>query len=142
MEDVKVSVLNSSSVEVGRGEGSGMKGGGVFPIALATNADKMSVFIDTPVADVLGGFCLSFLVKEDDGIEVRLSTVIPYPPFARVVRVLKVASKWGGKANRLRGRSGSGDSRLVLSEADRFITINTVVIHVQLSEVENARNEK
>jgi len=142
VEDVKVSVLNSSSVEVGRGEGSGMKGGGVFLIALATNTDKISVFIDTSVTDVSGGFRLSLLVKEDDGIEVRLSAVIPYPSFTGVVGVLKVASKWRGKANRLRGGSGSSDGRLVLSEANRFVTIDTVVIHIRLSKVKNARDEK
>ena len=52
MEDVEVSVLDSSSVKIGRGEGSSMKGGGVFPIALATNANKMSIFIDTPVTNI------------------------------------------------------------------------------------------
>ena len=142
VEDIEVSVLDPSSVEIGRGEGSSMKGGGIFPIALAMNADKISILVDTSVADILGGFCLSFLVKEDDGVEVRLSTVIPYPPFARVIGVLKVASKWGGKANRLRRGSGSGDGGLVLSEADGFVTVDTVVIHVRLSEVENTRNEE
>ena len=142
VEDIEVGVLDSSLVEIGRGEGSSVKGGGIFSIALAMNADKMSIFVDTPVADVLGGFRLSFLIKEDDGVEVRLSTVVLYPSFTRVIGVLKVTSKWGGKVNRLRGGSGSGDSRLVLSEANRFITVDTVIIHVQLSEVENTRDEK
>jgi len=142
VEDIEVGVLNPSLVEIGRGEGSSVKGGGVFPIALPMNADKMSVFVDAPVTDISGGLCLSFFVKEDNGIEMRLSTVILYPPFARVVRVLKIASKWGGEANRLRGRSGSGGGRLVLSEANGFITVDTVVIHVWLSEVKNARDEK
>jgi len=78
VEDIEVSVLNSSLVKIGRGEGLSMKGGGVFPIALVMNTDKMSIFIDTPVTNISGGFRLSFLVKEDNGIEVRLSTVIPY----------------------------------------------------------------
>jgi len=142
VEDIEVGVLDSSSVEIGRGEGSSVKGGGIFPIAFVTNADKMSIFVDAPVADILGGFRLSFLVKEDDGVEVRLSTVVLYPSFARVIGVLEVASKWGGKVNGLRRGSGSGDGRLVLSEADRFVTVDTVVIHVWLSEVENARNKK
>jgi len=142
MEDVEVGVFDSSSVEIGRGECSSMKGSGVFLIVLAKNANKMGVFVDASVADVSGSLCLSFLVKEDNGIEVGLSTIIPYPPFTRVVGVLKVASEWGGKANRLRGRSGSGDGRLVLGKAGRFVTVDTVVIHVQLSEVENARDEE
>ena len=142
MEDVEVSVLNSSLVKIGRGEGSGVKGGGVFLIALATNTNKMSIFIDTSVTNISGGFCLSFLVKEDNGIKMRLSTIIPYPPFTGVVGVLKVASKWGGKANGLRGGSGSGDGRLVLSEADRFVAVDTIVVHVWFSEVENARNKE
>jgi len=119
-----------------------VKGGGVFLITLAMNADKMSIFIDAPVTDILGSFRLSFLVKEDNGIEVRLSAVIPYPPFSGVVGVLKVTSKWRSKANRPRGGGGSGDSRLVLSEAGGFVTVDTVVVHVRLSEVENVRNEK
>ena len=142
MEDVEVGVLNSSLVEIRRGKGSSVKGGGILLIALATNADKVSVFVDAPVADILGGFCLSFLVKEDDGVEMRLSTIIPYPPFSRVVRVLKVASKRGGKANGLRGGSGSSDGWLVLSEADGFVTVDAVVIHIWLGEVENTRNEE
>jgi len=142
VEDIKVSVLNSSSVEIGGGEGSSVKGGGVFLITLVTDADEMSVFVDSPVTDISGSFRLPFLVKEDNGIEVRLSAVVPYPSFTWVVRVLKVASEWGGKANRLRGGSGSGNSRLVLSKADRFVAIDTVVLHVRLSEVKNARNEE
>jgi len=142
MENIEIGVFDPSSVKIGRGEGSSMKRGGVLSIALAVNADKMSVFVDTPVADIPGHFHLSFLVEEDDGVEVRLSTVIPYPPFARVVRVLKVASKWWGETNGLRGGSRSGDGGLVLSEADGFVTVDTVVIHVRLSEVENTRNEE
>jgi len=142
MEDVEVSVLNSSSVEIRRGKCSSMKGGGVFLITLMANADKMGIFVDASVTDVLGSLCLSFLVEEDNGVEVGLSTIIPHPPFTRVVGVLKVASEWGGEANRLRGGSGSGDGRLVLSKADRFVTVNAVVIHVRLSEVENARDEE
>ena len=102
MEDVKISVLDPSSIEIGRGEGLSVKGGGVFPVALTTNANKMSILVDAPVTDILGGLRLSFLVKEDNGIKVRLSTIIPYPSFTRVVGVLKVASKWGGEADRLR----------------------------------------
>ena len=102
----------------------------------------MGVFVNAPITDILGSLCLPFFVEEDDGVEVRLSAVVPYPPFARVIRVLKVASKWGGKVNRLRGGSGSGDSGLVLSEADGFVTVDTIVIHVQLSEVKNARDEE
>jgi len=142
VEDIEVSVLNSNLIEIRRGKGLSVKGGGVLLIALAANADKVSVFVDTPVADVLGGFCLSFLIKEDNGVKMRLSTVILYPPFSRVVGVLKVTSKWGSKANGFRRGSGSGDGMLVLSEADRFVTVDTVVIHVWLSEVKNARDEE
>jgi len=142
VEDVEIGVLDPSLVKIGRGEGLSIKGGGVFPITLVMNTNKMSIFIDTPVTDVSGGFCLSFLVKEDDGIEVRLSTIIPYPSFTRVVGVLKVASKWGSEANRFRRGSGSSNGRLVLSEADRLVTVDTVVVHVWLSEVKNARDKE
>jgi len=142
VEDVEVSVLDPNSIEIGRGEGLSMEGGGVFLIALATNANKVSIFVDTPVTNILSSFSLSFLVEEDNRIKVGLSTIILYPPFTRVVGVLKVASKWGGEANRLRGGSGSGDGRLVLSEANGFVTVDTVIIHVRLSKVENVGNEE
>jgi len=142
VEDVEVGVFNSSPVEIRRGKGLSVKGGGVLLIALVTDADKVSVFVDTPVADILGGFCLSFLIKEDDRVEMRLSAIILYPPFSRVVGVLKVASKRGSKANGLRGGSGSGDGRLVLSKADRFVTVDAVVVHVWLSEVKDAGNKE
>ena len=93
VEDVEIGILDSSSIEIGRGEGLSMKGGGVFPIALTMNTDKMGIFVDASVTDILGGLCLSLLVKKDNRIEVRLSSIIPYPSFTRVVRVLKVASK-------------------------------------------------
>ena len=130
MEDIEVSVFDSSPVKIGGGEGSSMKGSGVVSIALAMNADKMSILVDTSVTDISSSLRLSFLVKEDDRVKVRLSTIIPYPPFARVVRILKVTSKWGGKTNRLRRGSGSGDGRLVLGKADRLVTVDTIVIHV------------
>jgi len=142
VEDVEVSIFDPSTVEIGRGEGPSVEGGRVLVGTLATNTDQMSVFVDTPVTDVLSSLCLSFLVEEDDGVEVRLSSIILHPPFTRVVGILKVASKWGGKVNRLRGGSGSGDGRLVLSEADRLITVDAVVIHVRLGEVKNTRDEK
>jgi len=63
----------------------------------------MGVFVNAPITDILGSLCLPFFVEEDDGVEVRLSSVILHPPFTRVVGILKVASKWGSKVNRLRG---------------------------------------
>ena len=63
----------------------------------------MSVFIDAPVTDILGSFRLPFLIEEDNGVEVRLSPVVPHPPFTRVVGILKITSKWGGKTDRLGG---------------------------------------
>ena len=142
MEDVEIGIFDSSVIEVRGREGSSVKGSGVLLITFMMNTNKISAFVDTPVADVLGSFCLSFLVKEDNGIEMRLSTVILYPPFARVIRVLKVASEWWSKMDRLGRRSGSSDGRLVLSEVNRFITVDTVVIHVRFGEVKNTRDEE
>jgi len=102
MEDVEVSVFDPSAIEIGREEGPSMKGGRVFMSTLMANANQMSIFINAPVTDILGGFCLPFLIEEDDRVKVRLSPVILHPPFTRVVGILKVASKWGGKADRLR----------------------------------------
>ena len=63
----------------------------------------MSIFVNTPVTDILGSLRLPFLVEEDNGVKIRLSPVILHPPFSGVVRILKVASKWGSQADRLRG---------------------------------------
>ena len=102
MEDVEVSIFDPSAIEIGRGEGPSMKGGRIFTSPFAANAHQMSVFVNAPVANILGSLCLSFFIEEDDGVEVRLSSVILYPPFTRVIGILKVASKWGSKADRLR----------------------------------------
>ena len=142
MENIEVGVLDSSSVEIWRGESLSVKGSGIFPIALAANTDKMSILVNTSVADVSSDLRLPFLVKEDNRVEMRLSTIILYLSLTRMVGVLKVASKWRGKANGLRGGGGSGNSRLVLSEVNGFVTIDAVIIHVQLSEVENMRDEE
>ena len=95
----------------------------------------MSVLTDAPIADIPSSLCLSFLVKENNGVEVRLSSVVPYPPLTRVVRVLEVTGKGGSKADRFRRGSRSGDSRLVLCEACWFVTIDAVFTHIGLSEV-------
>jgi len=103
VEDVEIGVFDPSVIEIGGGESLSMKGGGVFASALAANANQMSVFVNAPVTDILGSLRLSFLVEEDDRVKVGLSSVIPYPPFTRVVGILKVTSEWGSKTDRLRG---------------------------------------
>jgi len=135
MENIEVSVLNPTMVEIGRREGPSMKGGGVLAFPFAAYSHKVSVFPNAPVRDVLSSLCLSLLIKEDDGVKVRLSTIIPYPPFAWVVRILEITGKGGGKVNGLRRGRGSGDSGLILCEADGFVTIDTVLAHIWFGEI-------
>jgi len=78
---------------------------------------------------------MSFLVKEDNRVKVRLCAVVPYPPFARVIGVLKVAGKGGCEANGFGWGSGPGNGRLILSKSYWFITIDAVVAHVWFCEV-------
>jgi len=139
VEDIEVGVLNPSAVEIGGRERPSMEGGRVLASALAPNTDEVSVLVDTPITDVLSSLRLPFLIEEDDGVEVGLSTIVPYPPFTRVVGVLEVAGKWGSNANRLRGGCGLSDGRLVLGEADRFVTVDAIVGHIWLVEVKNTR---
>ena len=98
MENVEVSIFDPNAVKVRGGECSSVKGGRVLAIALASHSYEVGVFPDTSIADVLSGFRLSFLIEEDNGIEVGLSPIVPYPPLTRVVWVLEVTSKGGGKA--------------------------------------------
>ena len=109
---------------------------------LSSHSYKMGVFSDAPIADVSSCLRLPFLVEEDDGIEMRLGPIIPYPPFTRVVGVLEVASEGGGKTNGLRGGRGPGDYGLVLREADWLVAVNAVLAHVSLSEVYDAGNKE
>ena len=99
VEDVKVSVLDPSTVEVGRRESPGMERSRVLLIPLVPHSYKVSIFANASVTNVLGGLSLSFLIEKDNGVEVGLSFIIPYPPFARVIRILKVASKGRSKMN-------------------------------------------
>ena len=68
VEDVEVSILDPKTVEIRRGEGSSMEGGGVFVVTFASYAYKVSVFVNTPIADVVGSLGESFFVKKNDGV--------------------------------------------------------------------------
>jgi len=142
VKDVEISVFDPSTVKVGRRKGLSMKGGRILVGTLALNTDKVSVFVDAPIADVLGSLHLPFLVEEDDGVEVGLSAVVPYPPFTRVVGILEVAGEWRSKANRFRGGSGLGDGRLVLGEAGGLVTVDAIVGHVWFSKIKDVRYEE
>ena len=142
VEEPEVSIFDPNAIEVRRGEGSSVKGCGILTSAFATDADKMSVFVDTLVANVLGSLCLSFLVKEDDRVKMGLSPVVPYPPLTRVVGILKITSKRGCDADRLGGGSGSGDGRLVLGEVNGLIAVDAIVGHVWLGEIKDVGYEE
>ena len=97
VENIEVCVFDPSAIEVRGGEGPSVKRGGILAIPFTSYPYKMSIFPNASVGNVLSHFCLSFLIEEDDGIEVRLSAVVPYPPFTRVVGILEVTSKGGGQ---------------------------------------------
>jgi len=142
MKDVEISVFDPSTVEVRGREGSSMKEGRVLAVTLLSDTDKVSIFVNAPIANILGSLCLPFLVKENNGVEVGLSAVVLYPPFTRVVGVLEVAGEWRGNADRFRRGSGLGNSRLVLGKADGLVAIDTIVSHVWFGEVKDARYEE
>jgi len=142
MKNVEISVFDPNTVEVRRREGSSMKGGRVLAGTLLSNTDKVSIFVNAPIANILGGLHLPFLVEENNGVEVGLSAVVLYPPFTRVVGILEVAGEWRGKADRFRRGSGSGNGRLVLGEADRLVTGDTIVGHVWFGEVKDVGHEE
>ena len=135
MENPKISIFDSGTIEIRGGKGSSVKRCGVLVSAFATDADKVSILVNTSVTNVLGSLRLSFLIEKDDGIKMRLSPVIPYPPLTRMVGILKVTSERGCEVDRFGGGSGSGNGGLVLSKSYRLITINAVVAHVWFSEV-------
>jgi len=96
VEYVEVSVLDPNTIEVGRGEGLSVERGRIFATAFASHTYKVSILVDTLVANVLGSFSKSFLVEKDNGVEMGLGSIIMYPPFSGMVRVLEVTSKRGG----------------------------------------------
>ena len=122
-------------MEVRRGKGSSVKGSRILVFPFVAYPYKVSVFPNAPIGNVLSCFCLSFFVKEDDGVEMGLSSVVPYPSLTRVVRILEVASKGGGNADRFGRGCGTGDHGLVLCEASRFIAVNAVLTHIWFGEV-------
>ena len=92
--------------------------------------------------NVSGSLRESFFVKKNNGVEMRLSPVIPYPSLTRVVGVLKVTSQGGCKPNRLRRRGGSGDGGIVLGEADGFVSVDTIFAHVWVNEIEDTGDKE
>ena len=142
MEDVKVSVLDPKAIKVRGGKCSSVKRGRIFAIALASHSYKVGVFPDAPIANISGGLRLSFLIEEDDGVEVGLSSIILYPSLTRVVWVLEVASKRGGEANRFGRRGGSGDRGIVLGETNGLVGVDAIFSHVGVNEVDDTGNKK
>jgi len=142
VEEPKVSVFDSGTIEVRRGKGSSMKRCGILATTFAVDADKVGIFIDAPVRNVPSGLRLPFLIKEDDGVEMGLSAVVPYPPLTRMVGILKVTSERRRDMDRFGRGSGSGDGRLVLGEADGLVAVDAVINHVWLGEVKNTGYKK
>ena len=135
MENIEVSIFDPSVIEIGGREGLSVEGNRVLVIALALHSYKISVLSDASVTNVLSCFGLSLFIEENDGVEVGLSSIIPYPSLTRVVRVLEVTSKGRGKANGIGRGRGPSDSRLILCKANWFVTVNTVFAHIWFGEV-------
>ena len=142
VEDVEVRILDPNAVEVGGGKCSGVKRGRVFAVALASYSYKVSVLSNTPIRDIPSRLRLSFLIEENDGVEVGLSSVISYPPFSRMVGILEITSEGRGKPDGFGRGSGPSDSGVVLGEADRFVRVYAVVVHVGIDEIYDAGNKE
>ena len=127
---MKVGVFDSRMVEIRRGEHPSMEGSGILTIPLTSHSHKVSVFSDTAVRDKPSHLSMSFLIKEDDRVKVRLCAVIPYLSFARVIGILKVAGERGCEANGFGWRSGPGNGRLILSESYWFVAIDAIIAHI------------
>jgi len=135
VEDLEVGVFDPRMVEIWRGERSSMEGSGILTISLSSHSHKVSVFSDAAVRDKSSHLSMSFLIKEDDRVKVRLCAIVPYPPFARVIGVLKVASEGGCETNGFGWGSGPGNGRLILSELYWLVAIDAIVAHVWFCEV-------
>ena len=132
---MEVGVFDPRAVEIWGGECSGMEGSGILTISFVSYSHKVSVFSDAAVGDKSSRLSMSLLINEDDGVKVGLCAIILYPPFARVIGILKVAGEGGCEANGFRWGSGPGNSRFILSELYWFVAINAVVTHVRFREV-------
>ena len=135
MKDLKIGVFDPRAVEIWGGECPSMEGSGILTISFASHSYQVSIFSDAMVRNEPSCLGVSFLVKEDDRVKVRLCTIVLYPPFARVIGILKVAGEGRCKVNGFRWGSGPGNSRLVLSEPYWFIAVDTVIAHVWFREV-------
>ena len=142
MEDVEVSILDPKAVEIRGGECSSVKRDGILVITFASYSYKVSVFSNTPIRNVPSSLRLSFLIEEDNGVEMGLSPVISYPPFSRVLWILKIASEGGGKPDRFRRGGRPSNGGVVLGEADGFVGVDTIFTHVWINEVDDARDKE
>ena len=69
---MEVGVFDPRAVEVWRGESPSMEGSGILTISLASHSHKVSIFSDAAVGDKPGHLSMSFLIEENDGVEMRL----------------------------------------------------------------------
>ena len=142
MEDVEVSVFDPNAVEVGRGKCSSVKGSRIFVAPFALYPYKVSIFPNAPVRDVSGRLRLPFLIEENDGVEVGLSSIVPHPSLTRVFWVLEITSEGGSKTDRFRRGGRPSDGGVVLSETDGFVGVDTVFTHIGVDEVDDTRNKE
>ena len=131
MENVKVGILDPMAVEVGRGIGFGIEWGGVLSFFSAPHTNQMSLFVNSPEANVLCNFRLVLLVKEDKGVVAHVASIEESPPYSRVSRVFQLSSKRGFKLNGGQaGRCSKRDGGVVVSgEMDGFVTLDTVITY-------------
>ena len=142
MEDVEVSVFDPNAIKIWGGEGSSMKGGGILAMTLAPYAYKVSIFVDASIAYVASCLSESFFVKENNGVQVGLSPIVPDPPFTRVIGVLEVASQGRCEANRFGGRGRSSNGGVVLSKTKRLVGVDTIFAHIGVNEVDDTRDKE
>ena len=79
IEDVEVSVLDPTTVEIGRGVCLGVKWSGILGFTFALSPDQVCLFVDCPEANIFCYFRLVLLIEEDEGIMASVTSVEESP---------------------------------------------------------------
>jgi len=141
MEDIEVVILDPRAIEIGGRVCVCVKGNGVFGVSPLANSYNMSVDSDLSEGDVSCYFVLPILIKEDKGVLLRITAVVLAPSSSWVVRVVKLFSELGNIGDGARS-GGKGDSRVIRSKSDQFVTLNIFVRHIFFNSVKDLREEK
>ena len=126
VENVEIVIFDPRAVEVGRGMCTCMKGNGVFGVSPFANPYDVSINPNLSEGDISCNLILTILVEEDQRVLPRITMVILAPPISWMIWVVKLLSELGNVGDGTRC-GGEGDSGVIHSKSDRFVTLYIVI---------------